>query len=302
MLMLVGLPASGKSYEAEDLSKQYKANIHSSDAIRKELLNNVNDQNNNEKVFKELTNRIKTDLIAGHNTIFDATNINYKRRKAFVESLNKIDYYPICVFIATPYEECLENNKNRDRSIPEEVISNMYRNIYIPQVYEGWEDIIVKWNYNKEEFDLNNLFNGENGLNKISQDNPNHTLTIGRHCSKCASEIEEMNSEVTYELFQAALLHDIGKRFTKGFKNSKGETTEIAHYFQHHLVSAYDSLFYANMTFDDNERLLIANYIQWHMQPFFMDSDKTKEKYRRLWGDQFYNDIMLLHEADKRAR
>ena len=42
-IMMVGLPYSGKSYYAEKLSKEYGAVIHSSDAIRAEILGDVQD-------------------------------------------------------------------------------------------------------------------------------------------------------------------------------------------------------------------------------------------------------------------
>ena len=303
LFYLVGLPASGKSVEANLISQQYNANIHSSDKIREELFTDENNQDNNELVFKTMLERTKSDLLKNNNVIYDATNINYKRRKAFVESLNKIDCYKICILMATPYDDCIKYNQERERQVPKYVIDKMYKNFYIPQKYEGWDEIQTVWNYNQTNFEIENLFNGENGLNKINQDNPHHSSTIGVHCSRCAGEIFSMSLNEIYnpELFEAALLHDIGKRFTKEFKDSKSEPSDIAHYYQHHLVSAYDSLFYTDI-FDDISRLKVANYIQWHMQPFVMESDKQKEKYRKLWGDQFYEEIMLLHEADERAR
>lgn len=52
--MLVGLPASGKSTYAKKLSKKENAIILSSDELRKELFGNINNQNHNAEVFKEL--------------------------------------------------------------------------------------------------------------------------------------------------------------------------------------------------------------------------------------------------------
>ena len=300
--MMVGLVGAGKSHQAELLSEKYDANIHSSDSIRKEVFGDVNNQDGNDEVFKLMSKRIKDDLANGKNTIHDATNIDYKRRKAFVESLNKIDCWKVCVLVATPFNTCVDRNNSRERVVPQYVLDRMYKHIYIPQNYEGWDDIIIKWDYTPEKFDINNLFNGENGLNKINQDNPHHTLTIGGHCLKCSVNTEELLGEdFNFELCQAALFHDIGKRYTKGFIDSKGNPSEEAHYYQHHLVSAYDSLFYTQ-GLSDNSRLKIANYVQWHMQPFFMESGKTQNKYRRLWGEQFYNDIMILHKADETAK
>jgi len=300
LFYLCGLPASGKSLRANYIKEEHNAIVHSSDTIRKELFGDEDSQGDNELVFKTMFERTKRDLLDSHNVVFDATNISYKHRKAFLTDLSKVDCKKICVLIATPYEDCLTYNLTRDRQVPEYVITRMYKNFYIPQKYEGWDDIQIVWNYDKSKFDANVLFDGDNGLNSISHDNPNHTYTIGQHCIACATQLltsQYKSVLLNGELLIAAYLHDIGKRFTKEFKDSKGEPSDIAHYYQHQLVSAYDSLFYTG-GFNDTSRLKIANYIQWHMQPFFTDSDKSKEKYRKLWGDQFYDDIMLLHKAD----
>ena len=57
-IMLVGLPASGKSTYAERL-KEKGYHIHSSDKIREELTGDVNSQDKNIDVFAELHKRVK---------------------------------------------------------------------------------------------------------------------------------------------------------------------------------------------------------------------------------------------------
>jgi predicted kinase len=297
--MLIGLPASGKSTYAITLAKKENALIYSSDNLRMELYNDINNQDNNAEIFKILHSRIKEALRLGKNVIFDATNLNYKKRKAFLDELKKINCVKDCYLIATPYEKCVEQNSKRDRKVPEHVIKRMYKNIFIPQYYEGWTTIHIIKNFNEDVFDINDLFNNKlNGLNIISQDNPHHTLTIGKHCLKCMHNIENICDNV--ELSMAGLFHDIGKLFTKEFKNTKGEDTEIAHYYNHMNVSAYLSLFYLN--FNDETNLKIIKYIQWHMQPFFIDSEKAKNKFIRLVGEDCYNKLLILHEADKTAK
>jgi len=297
-IMLCGLPASGKSTYAKELAKQEKANIHSSDNMRRILFGDENVNDKNEEVFNMLHKQIKLDLIDNKNVVYDATNINYKRRKAFIEELKNIECEKICILMATPYEKCLEQNKLRKRQVPEEVIKKMYLNFYIPQYYEGWDNIEIKYTCDLDNFDLCELFDGVNGLNRINQDNPHHILTIGEHCEKCAMELNKINKDCSIELFSAAMLHDIGKKFTKEFKNYKGESTDVAHYYNHHLVSAYNSLFYSTDDMCYDELLLRANYIQWHMQPFFIETEKAKNKFINLVGQEFYDDLMLLHQAD----
>lgn len=69
-IMMVGLPYSGKSYYAEKLSKEYGAVVYSSDAIRAEILGDVQDQNNNGKVFEVLHRRVYDDLSNGKSVIY----------------------------------------------------------------------------------------------------------------------------------------------------------------------------------------------------------------------------------------
>jgi CRISPR/Cas system-associated endonuclease Cas3-HD len=109
-----------------------------------------------------------------------------------------------------------------------------------------------------------------------------------------------MDNKISFILGNAALLHDIGKEFTKSFINSKGEKTDIAHYYNHNNVSAYLSLIYNNV-FPSLDILEISNYIQWHMQPFFLTTQKSQEKFIKLVGQEFWENLLLIHKADLTA-
>lgn len=227
---------------------------------------------------------------------------------AFLNELNKINCRKVCYFVHTPFEMCLENNKKRaengGRFVPEYAIERMYKNIYIPQYYEGWDEIIIDTQSKvHEQYELTNLFYGENGLFSIKHDNPHHTLSIGNHCLACYLNTLEFGNKADINLHMAALLHDIGKKFTKEYKDSNGNPTDVAHYYQHHLVSAYDAIKYLN-NFSTKDMLEISALIQWHMFPYFWEKDNNKKmekKYRNLWGEELYRKIMLLHKADEAA-
>ena len=204
-----------------------------------------------------------------------------------------------CYLMATPFSECVERSKCRERVVPYEVLERMYKSIWIPQYYEGWDRIEIVYQDGFKTLDTKELFWGENGLAWINQDNPHHNLTVGAHCIATYANIHGGSPE----LYEAAMLHDIGKPFTKAFKNSKGDDTDIAHYYEHHHVSAYDSLFYISPALDV---LYVAGLIQWHMRPFELErvpkSQKALEKFKRLIGEKMYNDVMVLHEADIKAK
>lgn len=312
-IMLVGLPGSGKSTIAKWLESQFRFSIFSSDSIREELTGSEECQDKDDEVFRLLHKRIK-DFLSDEKdykhrvAVYDACNISYKRRMTFLNEIKNIECYKICRFIWTPYEMCIHNNMKRcstgGRFVPGWVIERMYKNIYIPQYYEGWDEIIFDTQNNViPPTPLADLFHGENGICKISHDNPHHSLSIGDHCLSCYLNILDFEKENDPNVGMAALLHDIGKPFVKDFKDSKGEPSETAHYYQHHLVSAYNAVPYL-LDYSKKDMLEILALIQWHMFPYFWekeDNRKMERKYRNLWGEELYRKIMLLHKADKAA-
>lgn len=149
LIMMVGLPGSGKTTKAYKLNCDYVCQVISSDEIRKEITGSEDNQECNEEVFKVLHQRVKDGLLYNKSrvVIYDACNISYKKRMAFLNELNKIDCRKVCYFVHTPFEICLENNRKRaengGRFVPEYAIERMYKNIYIPQYYEGWDGIVI---------------------------------------------------------------------------------------------------------------------------------------------------------------
>lgn len=293
--MMSGLPGSGKSTYAERLSRENNATICSSDKIREELCGDENAQSNNDEVFRLLHRRIKDLLKDGTSVIYDATNINSRRRKAFLSELRNIPCKKVCVIMATPFEKCCKLSNKRNRVVPYEVIERMYKNWNTPYWFEGWDEIKVVLEYKLP----NLIFVWLTDYMDFKQQNPHHIMSLGKHCLKVGDCFPEDSL-----LRNAGYLHDCGKPFTKSFVDSKGEKTDVAHYYQHHCVGAYDSLFYDYP--EGFDKLDVSILINLHMQPYFWEKDKeygekTKQKYKKLWGEELYNNVMALHEADVRA-
>lgn len=291
---MVGLAASGKSTKAKELTLEYNATIFSSDILREEMFGDINDQEHNQELFVELHKRIKDCLRNGKSAIMDATNINYKKRMAFLAELKSITCEKICVLMATPYEECLRRNAERDRKVPEHAITRMYHNFNIPYWYEGWDDIQIEYGIFQGYY--GKPVNWYNNYKDYNQYNSHHKLPLGEHCHRSALWIDDRGSVA---LFCAAYIHDCGKPETATFTNSKGIVTEECRYYNHQYVSGYKALL-----FDYSNPLDIAIIVMWHMQPYFWEKDnneKLHNKYRKLWGENLYQDIMNLHDADKHA-
>lgn len=56
-------------------------------------------------------------------------------------------------------------------------------------------------------------------------------------------------------------------------------------------------------SFDLERALYIASLINWHMRPYisWSQSEKSKQRDRILIGEQMFEDIIKLHEADVSA-
>ncbi len=140
-IMMVGIPGSGKSHLAEKIAHEENGIIVSSDKIREELLENINEMRKNGIIFGEMLRRSVRALKKGCSVIYDATNIRSSERKSL---LKKFDgYYKECYYIKVSLEEALRRNSNRDKQVPEEVIVKMFERLQPPQMTEGWDNIKV---------------------------------------------------------------------------------------------------------------------------------------------------------------
>lgn len=270
--MMIGLPASGKSTIAKKYAEKENAIIISTDQLREELLGDEASQENNELIFKEAEKRIKSNLENEVNVIFDATNISYKRRMDWLNKLKKYNAYTVAIMVATPYEECLERNLKRDRKVPEEVITNMYHNFYVPQYYEGFHKIIIEYNSNYV-FSFNDLVD-------IPQDNPHHKLSVLEHCREAYQYALQDSYTGTNQnkIIRAALLHDIGKLKTKSFNNKHNDVEIWKDIIE--FQSRYEISSFGNVRNKKTQRILKPReHSGGYLQINVINNGKTKNYY-----------------------
>lgn len=318
-IMLMGLPGSGKSTHAENYKKGWPNTVVvSSDAIREELYGDANDQTNPKAVFAIMLERSIAALKEGNDVIYDATNVVAKTRKQTLSEIKKAvganNFVSNLVFIACSISECKLRQGSRDRKVPDAVIDRMARKFEAPWYNEGWDQIIVISGGRLQNIDREHWrMLGE------SHDNPHHTATLEMHCANCEGNMLDyldtpacescFDANYKKALVEAAYQHDLGKHKTKAFLDSRGNPSDVAHYYSHNNVGAYLWLSGDKRgQWDEWNFLLIGLLIQWHMQPYFL-RDKNGD-YRanfREWCDKkgfdlmFYESICLLHEADKAA-
>ena len=116
--MMIGIPGSGKSTYALELSNKLNYKIISTDVVRIE-----NPGIKEEDVWPKVYWMIAEELKSNDNVIYDATNITKKVRDRFKENLNKYltNYQIKGYFLPTYHTICSERVDKRNKVSEEKV-------------------------------------------------------------------------------------------------------------------------------------------------------------------------------------
>lgn len=305
LILLIGIPGSGKSFYTKkyDYDRIFKHNttILSSDQVRKEILGDENDQTHNEEVFQYIKDTSVEQLEKGQRVIIDATNLSRKARQSITNYVDqKLSFYEYgfikFVVVATPYYQCLENNRKRSRQVPENVIERMYKQFEFPTLSEAVHEIEVVYPFEIDK-DFYGMKHPYENLMDFPHDTPYHKLTVGEHMKKTYEIMQLLTSDKV--LLKAAELHDIGKPFCKEIMEEEGR----ARYYNHANVGSYEAMFYAKCAkFNKEEAYQLINLIQFHMRAHdCVDNEKATQKLKLIIGEELYYKLQALRIADKEA-
>lgn len=310
MIMLIGLPGSGKSMVAQQMAELYNGSVFASDEYRKKLFGDSSIQDNPQAVFNALHSDIYTALRNGINVIYDATNIVAKRRATFLRELDrqKIACAKVAYVIPCLVEDCIARDHARDRQVGEEVIKRMEYSFEFPQYFEGWNEIFVHgWEEWYPEYNVSNDIALWKKLD-VRQDNPWHFESIGKHSMRVAKIAkQELLTNDRYKyltngygslIILAAKYHDVGKLFTRTYDDDN-----VAHYLGHANVGTYwllthlDHVPFAGFPVEDVYLFLFL--VNYHMKPKQWNNQKTLDKWQHILRKNWFDALMLLNECDE---
>lgn len=292
-IMMVGLSGSGKSTIASNY-KQAGYKVVASDDLRTEILGNRQDMDHHDMIFRIAHNRIREYLIAGYNVVFDATNITMKSRRSALKAIEDIpNVNKKCIIAAPTIDDCLKKNRDREYPVPDEVIMRQAMRFQVPFLEEGFDEIEIAPGFNGAKSALNvisDLFDKYD----LPHDNPHHNRGVVSHCANTTYHILNENGGAV--LAGAALAHDYGKYFTKKLYDNN-----IAHFKGHENIGAYKLLsreYSIPVAYSPTNFLDMIFYVNYHMLPYTWKTQKSHEKWRKVFGEEKYNNLMLLHKAD----
>ncbi len=136
LLLLIGIPGSGKSHLAAQLvAASSDRPVISTDAIRAQLFGAEIIQGEWLKVQAVVEQQLRqavAKIQAGEATeaIYDATNATANQRRSAITLARSTGFTQITgLWLDPPLETCLERNRQRQRQVPEEVILRMHQQL-----------------------------------------------------------------------------------------------------------------------------------------------------------------------------
>jgi predicted kinase len=132
IVVAVGLPGSGKSTYFEKLGVKPL----SSDAIRRQLTGDENNQTVNKQVFETMRALLSQESTAAY---IDATNLTRRERRRWFRPGSEM----IAVYFDIPLAVCKSRNASRTRIVPEHVLDLMAAKLIPPSLEEGFSSVEV---------------------------------------------------------------------------------------------------------------------------------------------------------------
>ncbi len=147
LIVIIGLPGSGKSFLAQQLLR-FHPDYHliSTDAIRSQLFGDESLQGPWSAILHQIQQQFQQAVAQNSGAIYDATNAQRRHRRDLIQLAREVGFDPIFgLWIQTAVEQCLKQNQQRSRQVPQEIILAMHRQLCDapPSLADGLNSLLI---------------------------------------------------------------------------------------------------------------------------------------------------------------
>lgn len=256
LLILKGLPASGKSTFARELVVKGWKRVNKDDL--RAMIDNSIWSGNNEKQIVRIERMLVVDLLSrGFNVVVDDTNFGWEEDWKDVANEECVDFE--IKFFDVPLMECIERDSKRgDKSVGAKVIQRMYDKYLKPKEPEWSED-----KQNCYVFDIDGTLAKMNGRSpydytKVNTDVPNHNITmIARILTNIGIQLilvsgREDSCRIQTEIWLANNNIQYSKLFMRKTGDDRNDAIIKREIYENELKNNYNIL----AVFDDRNRVV----------------------------------------------
>lgn len=143
LIILVGCPGAGKSTWGKKFASDNNVEYVSTDEIRAQIGSGEADQSVSAAAFGIAKRKVSTALAAGKSAMIDATNVNPKSRKDWINMGRGAGAYIVAVAFEVPRDELLKRDAERSRHVGPEIVDR-FLNKYIRPTTQEVDKVIVK--------------------------------------------------------------------------------------------------------------------------------------------------------------
>lgn len=162
LIILTGIPGSGKSYFAEHFSKSFNAPLVSDEIVRTQLFDKPSYDSNEDELISKIMNLLLTEILKTNKTVvYKGSTATKSERNEIVKLCKKYGYEPFLVWIQTDIGTAKKRfiKKIGDKSIASlDKFDKKNKRFYPPQPRERPIVISGKHSYESQiKIALNNL-------------------------------------------------------------------------------------------------------------------------------------------------
>lgn len=146
VLMMVGIPGSGKSYIARQLGQILEIPVLSSDACREELSGSAEDQSFNQQVWNLIYERAEAAMKQQTSAIIDATHAYADLRRGDIIRYRTFGARAVvAIHITSSLDVALSRNAARTRVVPQSMVEYMHGCISAqpPSCHDGFDFVVT---------------------------------------------------------------------------------------------------------------------------------------------------------------
>lgn len=137
LIVLCGLPGSGKTTLSKKLAELYEASIYHYDEMPRSLKRQGGGRARNQMHYD-----MRSDLLQDIDVVIDDLNLRRDDRINLLLKIRDIICDKILVVCETPLDVCITRNRSRERTLPDDIIKFANKQFQIPALDEGWDFII----------------------------------------------------------------------------------------------------------------------------------------------------------------